>query len=66
MPSTKTLKIVAAVATSFTVLVIAIIVLMIKQLIAFELAILMMVALVGLYVGFGILIVVYQLVKRLE
>ena len=66
MPSTKSLKIAAAVATSFTVLVIVIIALMVKQVIAFELAILMMVALVGLYVGFGILIVVYQLVKRLD
>ena len=66
MASSKTLKIAAAVAASFTLLVIVIIVLMIKQLITFELAILMMVALVGLYFGFGILIVVYQLVKRLD
>jgi hypothetical protein len=37
-----------------------------KKIISFEMAILMLVALLAMYVGFGILIAVYRLIGKLE
>ena len=36
------------------------------EIIGFEMALLMLVALLGMYVGFGILIAVYRLIARLD
>ena len=36
------------------------------KIISFEMAILMLVALLGMYLGFGILIAVYRLITKLE
>ena len=36
------------------------------EIVSFEMGLLMFVALLGLYVGFGILIVVYRLIQRME
>jgi len=66
MAKNRTLKIIAAIVASFTVLGGTIIFLSEKKIISYELAILMLVALVGLYVGFGILIAVYRLVDKLD
>ena len=66
MPKNKTLKVVAGIAASFTGLVGVIIFLSEAKIITFEMAMLMFVALLGLYVGFGVLIVVYRLVGKLE
>ena len=66
MPRKRTLKVVAGIAASFIGLVGTIIFLWEMKIIGLEMAKLMLVALLGLYVGFGILIVVYRLIGKLE
>ena len=66
MPKRRTLKVVAGIAASFIGLAGTIILLSEAKIIGFEMAMLMLVALVGMYVGFGILIAVYRLIGKLE
>jgi uncharacterized membrane protein YfcA len=66
MPMNRTLKVVVGIAASFTGLVGTIIFLVEKRIVSFEMAILMLVALLGMYVGFGILIAVYRFMGKLE
>jgi hypothetical protein len=66
MPKNRTLKVVAGIVISFAGLVGTIIFLLVAKIISLGVAILMLVALVGMYVGFGILIAVYRLISRLE
>jgi len=66
MPRNRALKIVAGIAASFIGLVGTIIFLSVMKIISFEVAKLMLVALVGMYIGFGILIAVYRLIRELE
>ena len=66
MPRNRTLKVVAGIAASFTGLVGTIILLSEMKIIGFEIAKLMLVALLGMYVGFGILIAVYRLIGKLK
>ena len=66
MPKARTLKVIAGILVSFIGLVATIITLAATKTITFELAKLMLVALFGLYVGFGFLIVVYRLVEKLD
>ena len=66
MSRNRTLKVVAGIAASFTVLVATIIFLSQMKIISFEVAKLMLVALLGMYVGFGILIAIYRLIRNLE
>jgi hypothetical protein len=66
MPKNRTLKVVAGIAASFAGLVGTIIFLLEKKIISFEMAILMLVALLAMYVGFGVLIAVYHLIGKLE
>ena len=66
MPRNRTLKAIAGIAASFIGLVGTIIFLSVMKIISFEVAKLMVVALVGMYVGFGILIAVYRLIRKLE
>ena len=66
MPRNRTLKIVAGIVVSFTALAVTIVLLSRSKIISFEVAILMLVALVGMYLGFGILIAVYRLISKLE
>jgi len=66
MPKRKTLKIIAGIAASFIGLAGTIIFLAVNKTITFELAKLMLVALFGLYIGFGFLIAVYRLVEKLD
>jgi hypothetical protein len=66
MPRSRTLKVVAGIAASFTALVGTIILLFEMQIISFEMAKLMLVALLAMYVGFGILIAIYRLIARLD
>ena len=66
MPRNKTLRAVAAIAASFIGLVGTIIVLSGMKIISVEVAKLMLVALVGLYVGFGVLIAVYRWIAKLD
>jgi hypothetical protein len=62
----RALLIIAGVAASFAGFVGVIIYLSMAKIVSFELAKLMLVALVGLYVGFGVLIAAYRLIGKLQ
>ena len=64
--SKKKLLIAAAVSLSFIGIVVLIMALLLEGVITFQLALLMLVALLGLYFGFGVLIFLYRFVSRLE
>jgi hypothetical protein len=66
MSDNRKLKIAAAVITSFCLLIVLVLVLMIKHVVTFQMALLMFVALFGLYCGFGVLIAVWRFVGKLE
>lgn len=66
MPEKGVLTAVAIIAVSFTGLVGIIIILWVSKIVSSAMAIFMIVALVGLYFGFGVLIAVYRLVDKLE
>jgi hypothetical protein len=66
MPKKTTLKVVAGIALLFIGLVGTIVFLLARKVISVEMAILMLVALLAMYVGFGILIAVYRLIDKLE
>ena len=66
MPKNRTLKVVAGIAASFIGLAGMIIFLSKAKIISFEMAMLMLVALLGMYLGFGFLIAVYRLIGKLE
>ena len=66
MPGNRTLIVVAAIVVSFTGLVGTIVFLMESKIISFEMAMLMIVALFGMYIGCGVLIAVYRLIGKLE
>jgi hypothetical protein len=62
----RTLKVVAGIAVSFIGLVATIIFLSEMKIISFAISKLMLVALLGMYVGFGILIAIYRLIRKLD
>jgi hypothetical protein len=62
----RKLKIAAAVSLTFTGIVVLIFTLMIKGVVTFQLGLLMLVALLGLYFGFGVLILIYRFVAKLQ
>jgi hypothetical protein len=66
MPGNRSLKVIAAVAASFTILVLLVLGLASARVISFPLALLTCIALVGLYVGFGILVLVARMVSKLR
>ena len=66
MPKNRTPKVVAGIVASFAGLVGVIIFLLEAKIIFFEMAMLMFVALMGLYLGIGVLIAIYRLVARLD
>lgn len=66
MARNRTLKVVAAIILSFVGLAGAIVILLKMKIIGFTVAILMLVALLGMYVGFGALIAVYRLINKLD
>ena len=66
MPRNRTRKAVVGIAASFIGLAGTIIFLSEMTIISFEMAKLMLVALLGMYVGFGILIAVYRLIGKLK
>ena len=66
MTKNKTLKVVAGIVASFTGLVGVIIYLSEAKIITFEMAMLMFVALLGMYLGIGVLIAIYRLVAKLD
>lgn len=66
MSDRKKLKIAAAISLSFTGIVVLVMALLVKGVITFQMALLMLVALLGLYFGFGVLIFLYRFVDRLK
>ncbi len=66
MPKVRTIRVAAGIAASFIGLAGTIIFLSQAKIIGFEMAMLMLVALLGLYLGVGILIAVYRLVGKLD
>ena len=66
MPRHTTLKVVAGIAVSFALLAGTIIFLLFMKIVTFGVAKLMLVVLLGMYVGFGILIAIYRLIRKLE
>jgi xanthosine utilization system XapX-like protein len=66
MPNGRALKVFAAVAVSFAALVGIIFSLAVANIVSVVMAKLMLVALLGLYVGFGILFAVYRLIGKMK
>jgi hypothetical protein len=66
MPKNNSLKTIASVALSFTGFAVIVIVLMLRRTVSFQVAMLMLVALIGLYFGFGVLIAIYRFTMRLK
>lgn len=66
MNDTRKLRIVAAVVTSFMLLIAAVLAMLVRHVITFQMALLMLVALFGLYFGFGVLIAVWRFIGKLE
>jgi hypothetical protein len=66
MPKSRTLKIVAGIVISFAALAGTIIFLLAAKIVSSGVAMLMLVALLGMYIGFGVLIAVYRLIGKLE
>jgi hypothetical protein len=66
VPTNRTLLAVAGVVGLFTLLVAGILVLLATRVITFQLGLLMLVALLALYLGFGVLIAVWRFVSRLN
>ena len=62
----KALKIALAVGAGFMALIVIIIYLVAKDVITPQMALLMFVALLGIYFGFGVLIAVYRFVSKLD
>ena len=65
-PKTKNLKIVVGFALVFTSLAVLIIFLGYKNVVSIQLMLLMLIALIGFYVGFGILIASYRFIRTLN
>lgn len=66
MPRSRTLRVIAAIVVSFASLAGTIIVLLKMKIIGFTVAMLMLVTLLGMYVGFGALIAAYLLINKLK
>jgi len=66
MPKNRTLRVVAGIAASFIGLVGAIIFLLVAKIISIQMAVLMLVALLAMYVGFGVLVAVYRFMDKLK
>jgi hypothetical protein len=66
MPRNRVLKVVAGIVVSFSALAGTIILLSQMAIISFAVAKLMLAALLGIYVGLGMLIAAYRLIDKLE
>jgi hypothetical protein len=66
MPKNRTAKLVVGIAASFIGFAGAIICLLATKIVSAQLGALMLVASVGMHLGFGILIAVYRLIAKLE
>jgi hypothetical protein len=66
MTMSKKWLIAGAISGSFTAIAVCVLVLLGRRVITFQLALLMLVALLGLYFGFGVLIAVYRFTAKLK
>jgi hypothetical protein len=66
MPGNRVLRVVVGIVVSFSALAGTIILLSQMEIISFTMAKLMLAALLGMYVGFGMLIAAYCLIDKLE
>lgn len=66
MASKKTLAVVLGSVVSFLGLIVVIVMLLANRVVTVQMATLMLIGLLGLYVGFGILIAIYRLVAKLD
>ena len=66
MPRNRVLRVVVGIVVSFSGLAGTIILLSQMEIISFTMAKLMLAALLGMYVGFGMLIAAYRLIDKLE
>ena len=66
MASKKTLAVVLGSVVAFLGLIVVIVMLLANRVVTVQMATLMLIGLLGLYVGFGILIAIYRLVARLD
>lgn len=62
----RTLLFVAVTAIILTCLICAIFFMLARNIISYDVALLMLIALFGMYLGFGVLIAVYRLVSKLK
>ena len=66
MPKLTTLRVALAFAAFFGGLAVTVVVLMVTRVISIQVALLMLVAILAMYIGFGILALVYKLINKLE
>ena len=66
MTKSRTVQLAVAIMFSLCAIIGLIVYLVRARLVTFEMGLLMLVALLGLYIGFGVLILVYRLVCKLE
>ena len=66
MSKNKTSKLLVGIVASFTGIGVVIIFMLVAKIVSAQLGILMLVASVGMHLGFGILLAVYRLIGKLE
>ena len=65
-PRKHGLELALAVAGSFCLLILLVLVLLVQRVVTFQMGLLMLVALLGLYVGLGVLYAVHRFIDTLE
>jgi hypothetical protein len=66
MSKNRTSKLLVGIVTSFTGFGVVIIAMLVTRIVSAQMGILMLVASVGMHLGFGILLAVYRLIGKLE
>ena len=66
MSKNRTSKLLVGIVTSFTGFGVVIIAMLVTRIVSTQMGILMLVASVGMHLGFGILLAVYRLIGKLE
>jgi len=66
MSKNRTSKLLVGIVTSFTGFGVVIIAMLVTRIVSAQMGILMLVASVGMHLGFGILLAVYRLIGQLE
>lgn len=66
MPKNTKLKVAAGIGLSFMGLAVLVVYLSARRVISFQMALLMLIGMLGMYLGFGVLIAVYRFIGKLE